>query len=162
MSAPAVPSSRNFWPIGVVLAVVLFVTGTAGLVVLSTRNSVDLVSPDYYEQELHFQDQINKRAHTTALHGQVSVTYDAGQRVITLMLPASHAAAHATGEIQLYRPSAAGKDRRLALRLDAQGHQTLDARPLIDGLWRVRVSWHVGDQDFTFEEKIILEQHKSS
>jgi len=129
---------------------------------MSTRNTVELVSPDYYSQELQFQDQIDRCEHTAALRGQVQVAYDAAHRALTLALPAAHAAAHATGEIQLYRPSAAGLDRRVALNLDTQGHQSLDARTLSDGLWRVRVTWRVGEEDFAFDEKVIIGQPKPS
>jgi hypothetical protein len=155
-------SDRNLWPIGIVTAFVLFVTGIASLVVMSTREKVELVSPDYYEQELRFQDQINRRERAQALQGQVRVSYDAAQRVLTLALPVAHAAAHAAGEILLYRPSAAGQDRRVALELDAQGRQTLDARALSDGLWWVRVTWRAGNEDFAFDEKVIIGQHKPS
>jgi hypothetical protein len=82
------------------------------------------------------------------------VTYDAVQRRLILALPAAHVAA--TGEIQLYRPSAAGMDRRLSLRLDAQGQQTLDAAALGEGLWRVRVMWRVGDEEFACDEKVVI------
>ena len=158
---PASPS-RNFWPIGISAAFVVFIAGTAGLIVLSTRNNVELVSPDYYEQELRFQNQINRRERTQALQEQVRVAYDAAQHVLTLALPVTHATAHATGEIQLYRPSSAGLDRRIALRLDAHGHQTLDVRALDGGFWRVRVTWRVGQEDFAFEEKVVIGQHKPS
>jgi hypothetical protein len=145
-----------------VAAFVVFVAGTAGLVVMSTRNNVELVSPNYYEQELRFQDQINRRGRAQTLQGQVRVSYDAAQRVLTLALPPAHAAVHAAGDIVLYRPSAAGLDRRVALDLDVQGRQTLDARSLSDGLWWVRVTWRVGNEDFAFDEKVIIGQHKPS
>lgn len=154
--------NRNWWPAGIVATFIMFVGGTAGLVVLSARNSVDLVRPDYYEQELRFQEQINGRSQAMALSEPVRVAYDAGQRRLTLTLPVAHAAAHATGEIQLYRPSSAGMDRHVALQLDSQGRQTLDAAALSDGLWRVRLSWRVGDEHFACEEKVIIGKTRTS
>ena len=154
--------SRNLWPVGIVTAFMLFLAGTASLVVMSTHEKVELVSPDYYEQELRFQDQINRRGRAQSLQGQVRVSYDAAQHMLTLALPATHAAAHAAGDILLYRPSAAGLDRRVALDLDMQGRQTLDARSLSDGLWWVRVTWRAGNEDFAFDEKVIIGQHKPS
>ena len=154
--------SRNLWPVGIVVTFALFIAGTAALVVLSTRSNVELVHPDYYKEELRFQEQINQREHTRALSEPVRVTYDAEQRRLTLALPAAHAAALATGEIQLYRPSSAGMDRRVALQLDAQGRQTLDAASLSDGLWRVHVTWRVGDEDFAFDEKVVIGKSKRS
>lgn len=162
MNANSAAPSRNFWPIGVAAAFGVFLTGTAGLVVMSTRENVELVGADYYEQELRFQDQINRRGRAETLQGQVHVSYDAAQRVLTIALPPAHAAMHASGEIVLYRPSAAGLDRRVALDLDAQGRQTLDARSMSDGLWWVRVTWRAGNEDFAFDEKVVIGQRKSS
>lgn len=162
MNANSASPSRNFWPIGIAAAFVVFLTGTASLVVISTHEKAELVSPDYYEQGLRFQDQINRRGRAGTLQGQVRVSYDAAQRVLTLALRAAHAAAHAAGEILLYRPSAAGLDRRVPLDLDVQGRQTLDARSLSDGLWWVRVTWRAGNEDFAFDEKVIIGQHKPS
>jgi nitrogen fixation protein FixH len=158
MNELAPSGKRNFWPVGILVTFAVFVAGTVGLVVLSARNNVDLVRPDYYEQELRFQEQFNRRARTQALPQPVRVTYDTAQRRLTLALPAAHAAAHVAGEIQLYRPSSAGMDRRVPLQLDAQGRQTLDTAALSDGLWRVRVAWRVGNEDFAFDEEVVLGQ----
>ena len=162
MKAVPLTSSRNLWPFGIAAAFGVFVTGTAGLVVMSTYNNVELVSPDYYDQEIHFQDQIDRRENTSALGGQIELGYDEGQRFLTLALPAAHAGARITGEIQLYRPSAADLDRRVGLQLDAQGRQSLDARALSDGLWHVRVTWRVGEKSFAFDKKVVIGKQKPS
>lgn len=155
MSAPQPSAGRNYWPVGITATLAVFLAGTVVLVVLSARNNVELVSPDYYERELRFQQQINNRSRTLSLAEPVRVTYEAGPRQLALKLPAAHAAA-ATGEIELYRPSSAGQDRRMALQLDAQGRQTLDAAGLAEGLWRVRVTWRVDGEHFAFDEKVII------
>ncbi len=162
MSAHASSKTRNLWPIGLVTAFGVFITGTVALVVLSARTQTDLVAPDYYERELRYQDDIDRRARTQALESQVHIAYDAGRRQITLSLPAAHAAGHAEGDIHLYRPSAAALDRHVALQLDAHGRQILDARLLNDGLWRVRVTWRVGNVAFTFDDKVVIAMTKST
>jgi nitrogen fixation protein FixH len=162
MSTNASPPSRNFWPIGLVVAFGVFIAGTVGLVVLSARTPSELVSADYYDRELRYQDDIDRRARTQALKGQVRVAYDADRRQLTLALPAVHAARRAEGEIHLYRPSAAGLDRRVTLEVDSRGQQTLDAATLSDGLWRVRVTWRVGGEDFSCDEKVIIGVPKST
>jgi hypothetical protein len=142
--------------------VVLFIAGTAALIVLSARTQSDLVSPDYYERELRYEEDISRRARTLALAGRVRVAHDADQRRLTLALPVEHAARHAEGEIHLYRPSAAGQDRHIRLELDAHGRQTVDTGALSAGLWRVRVTWRVGDEDFAVDERMVIGQPKSS
>jgi nitrogen fixation protein FixH len=63
--------------------------------------------------------------------------------------------------VHLYRPSAAGLDRQLALELDAAGVQALDASGLEPGLWRVKVTWSVGGQQYYFDQKVVISPPKS-
>ena len=70
--------------------------------------------------------------------------------------PASGTGAPLTGSIQLYRPSAAEQDRKLALALDAAGTQSVDTLGLSDGLWRIRISWTANGADYFADEKVVI------
>ena len=149
-------TNRNLWPLGVILTLVVFFAGTVGLVVMACSQRVDLVSPDYYERELKFQGQIDsvKRTHHAA--SQPSVAYDAVGKCITVSLPADQAGHEISGRIELYRPSASGMDRAIKLAPDSKGVQRLDAVGLAPGLWKVRVSWTVQQQDYFLDEKVVV------
>jgi len=149
-------TNRNLWPLGITLTLAVFFAGTVGLVVMACSQHVDLVSPDYYERELKFQRQIDsvERAHRAA--SQASVAYDAAGKCITVSLPADQAGRGVTGRIELYRPSAAGLDRAVPLAPDRNGVQRLDAAGLAPGLWKVRISWTVQQQDYFLDEKIVV------
>jgi nitrogen fixation protein FixH len=149
-------SKRNLWPLGVILAFALFIPATAGLIVLACTHKEDLVNASYYEQEIKFQGQLDRLSRTRELGAQSSVTYDTGAKHIRISLPAEHARQHATGLIQLYRPSEAGLDRQLPLLLDATGSQLLAAAALRPGLWKVRVSWTAGGMEYALDEKVVI------
>lgn len=151
-------SRRNLWPLGILLAFVLFVGGTVSLIVMASLHSEELVSADYYEQELRYQQQMERQDRAQALPDQARVAYDAPTQTITITLPLLQASQHPTGTIQLYRPSAAGQDRKLDLELDAAGRQILSARELSPGLWRVRVNWTCEGQDYAAEQKVVLKR----
>ena len=55
----------------------LFIAGTAGLIVMACSQKTDLVSADYYEKELKFQGQIDRVERTRRAASQASVAYDA-------------------------------------------------------------------------------------
>lgn len=156
MPAPAPHPARNLWPAGIVAAFVLFVAGTVALILLSTLGHDDLVAADYYAQELRYQQRIDRQARTQSVAAQVSVHYDAATATLVVTLPPGHAAPRTSGEIHLYRPSAAGEDRRVPLALDALGRQVLGARELAAGLWRVRIAWSAGGQEFFTDQKVVL------
>jgi nitrogen fixation protein FixH len=137
-------------------AFALFIAGTAGLIVLAALNSPDLVTPDYYEQELRHQQTMDSRARAAALVGESAVSYDAQTRRLSLALPPHHARLRPTGTIQLYRPAAAEDDRRIELALDPDGRQELDARALAPGPWRVRVQWTHAGQHYSLERRLVI------
>ena len=45
-------TSRNYWPMGVIVVFVLFFIGMASVVVIAVTHRDHLVSDNYYEQEL--------------------------------------------------------------------------------------------------------------
>jgi len=145
---------RNPWPLGVLLAFLIFTSGTATLVVLACSHKTDLVSADYYEQEIKYQGQLDRMERAQRLDQQASVSFDAGLKQIIISLPPEHARHNATGSIVLYRPSAAGLDRRLKLELDATGLQTINAAALRSGLWKVKVLWSVGSQEYFIDQSV--------
>jgi hypothetical protein len=147
-------SSRNLWPLGIIMTFVIFISGTVGLVVMACHHSVDLVSANYYEQEIKYQSRIDSQ--TRAQRLGASVVYDAADRHLVISLPASQATKNATGRIQLYRPSAAELDQEFKLEPAANGSQILDAAGWLRGLWKIRVSWNVEGQDYFLDQQILI------
>ena len=147
---------RNLWPYAIILTFVLFISGTVSLVVMACSQKVDLVSANYYEDEIKFQGQLDRLNRTRELGTQATVIYDAAQHEIAVTLPPQEVGKKIGGHIQLYRPSAAGLDREIDLHLDARGVQTVDATGLSPGLWKVRVAWTVDKQDYFIEKRIVI------
>jgi hypothetical protein len=147
---------RSLWPTAIIGVFIVFLAGCITFVVYATRHQVDLVSSDYYAQELKHQEQMDRVARTQGIQSQVRIAYDAALQAVTLALPIEHARQKPAGEIHFYRPSASGLDRRERLAVDAQGIQKLDARALAPGLWRVRVTWSVSDQQYFWDEKVEI------
>lgn len=151
----------NPWPLAIILTFVLFISGTVGLVVMACSQKVELVSPNYYEQELKFQSQIDRLERTSQPGAQARVAYDTPGQRLTVSLPASPEPQTVRGKIQLYRPSESGLDHQVELRLDASGTQVIDGRDLRAGLWKVRVSWTVDQREY-FTEKAIVVPRKTA
>jgi nitrogen fixation protein FixH len=146
--------TRNLWPYGIIATFVVFISGTLGLIVLASTQKVDLVSKNYYEQEIKYQTRMDDLDRTKQLGA--TATYNTADKRITISLPAEHAGKMIAGQIQLYRPSAARLDQRLKLEPDARGIQTLDASVLQSGLWKIRVAWNVAGQDYFLDQKIVI------
>jgi len=145
---------RNLWPLGIILTFVIFISGTIGLVVMACLHSTELVNANYYDQEIKYQSRIDRETRAQQLGAKAA--YDAAARKIVISLPAAQAAKSATGQIQLYRPSAAGLDQQFKLEPAASGVQMLDAAGLQPGLWKIRVSWTVEGRDYFLDQKIVI------
>jgi hypothetical protein len=151
-----VKAPRNLWPLGIIVVCATFVAGTAGLIVVACSQKVDLVSADYYEKELKYQGQIDRAERTQHDARQAAVAYDVAHQNITVSLPPGQAHGNVSGNVELYRPSAAGLDRAVRLDLDASGVQRLDASALAPGLWKVRVSWTFEQRNYYLEQKVVV------
>jgi nitrogen fixation protein FixH len=158
----SIKQPRCLWPYGIIAAFAIFISGTIGLIVLACAHRTELVSADYYEQEIKFQNRLDQLRRTAELNVAGAIAYDVGQQRIRICLPTGQSREAVSGRIQLYRPSAAGLDRQVALAPDRQGVQIVEAKDLRPGLWKVRVSWTVGDSDFFIDQKIIVSSRNKS
>jgi hypothetical protein len=39
------------------------------------------------------------------------------------------------------------------------GEQVLDAKPLRPGLWKIRVQWTIGGEDYYFDQTVVIAPH---
>ncbi|MBK9139292.1 MAG: FixH family protein [Verrucomicrobia bacterium] len=153
--------SFNPWPWAIVAAFLLFGAGTATLIIISTWQPAELVSNDYYEEELRYQEQMDRHARTRTEAPSASLRYDASQDCVLLSLPAEHVARQPVGRIQFYRPAAARDDHTVKLIPNAEGRQTIPTASLARGRWQVRVVWTVEGREYGLEEKLVLAPPKS-
>lgn len=155
MSRPS-PQRFNPWPYGIIAAFVLFVGGVVAFIVVATRDTNELVTRDYYEEELRYQTRVDQLARTEFWSNRISAAFEATGRRVKVTVPREHAAAGATGQVQLYRPSAASDDHTVALTPDGDGTQWIDAARLAAGLWKVRLHWRVGADEFYADRSLVI------
>jgi nitrogen fixation protein FixH len=159
--APSVPSpqmnptkTRTIWPYAIIAVFVLFAGYIGYMVQQAMRTTVDLVSPDYYQQELAYQQRMESVARTAALPAPVELRYEAAAQRLTLQLPPAIAGQLVQGEIHFFRPSNQQLDFRLPLQTGAQ--QLFSTAKMQPGYWRVRVDFTAGGQPYFVEKQLLL------
>jgi hypothetical protein len=155
------PKRFNPWPFAILGFFAFLLIATAAFVRMSQSHKVDLVSPDYYEQEVKFQDQIDRLNRTAGLGSELGIALDDATQVLRIQLPRPHGGRSPSGSVALYRPAEAELDRRFPLQTDALGVQSMDLTGIASGLWRVRVSWKVEQEEFFGETNIVVRPRKS-
>jgi len=152
----AIWKGRNPWPTAIIGYFVVFISFLIGFVAFASRQKVELVRKDYYAEEILFQQQIDRAKRTQPFHGHVFINYEAAAGRITVAVPSEHVSDGFSGKVTFYRPSDSQLDRRLELTPDSTGRQTIDARGIQGGLWRVRIDWSIRGLEYSYEDLVVI------
>lgn len=119
----------------------------------SSKENIDLVTEEYYKQELVYESHLVKMRNAQALSQPVQVRVN-GQGV-EVQFPQLEA--QVKGQLQIFRPSDAQYDRLVTLLPDAQGRQMLDVKGMPAGLYRLKIDWQAGNTSYYTEQAIHLQ-----
>ncbi|SFD21345.1 FixH family protein [Algibacter pectinivorans] len=142
------------WGTGIVIAIVAFISFIMYFVITMSVNSKydhDLVSEDYYAEELQYQNDINKLESASELHQ--NVTYKKTNQGLVIQFPDSLNYKNITGKLFLYRPSNKQLDFEAAISLSNSNLLIPDNR-LVDGRWNIKIDWQYNGKSYLFKESI--------
>ena len=142
------------WPIGLTIVFIVFFLYLIGFIVLSQMNRSDLVTDNYYDEEMAYQDQIERIERSRKLNQQVSLNHDIKNKIIELKFPSEIDPHIISGNILFFRPSDAKQDQIHPIQLDNQGRQNLDIKQLSQGMWRVKIFWQMDSVEY-YDEKVL-------
>jgi hypothetical protein len=118
------------------------------------QKDINLVSEDYYQKEIAYQDNIDQMNNTNQLSKELRFDYKSDNQQIMLDFPKESIGS--TGEINFYRPSDAHKDFAVKLDIANAESQLIPVSSLDRGLWVVKVSWNKDGKGYYKEEKMTL------
>ena len=144
------------WPAGIFGVYGIFVIGLIVAVFLSLNNDVEMVTSNYYEKTLTYEDQITRIKNTKALTQQPDIAFNQDKSVMILTMPEILEEKNYTGKIKFFRPSNSSMDKSLKLQCDAQGKQIIPLSTLVSGKWKVQLLWSDGQKEYYFEKVIII------
>ncbi|MBK9477880.1 MAG: FixH family protein [Bacteroidetes bacterium] len=124
------------------------------LVYKSSAERVDLVSPDYYAQELKFQDKINQMNNMNLISGKLE--YQAKNNIITINYPKSWQEFPATGEIKFYRPSNSKLDFSTSLKIDSTGVQQIQNAQFERGIYTMQIGFTQQGKKYYMEQQVFM------
>lgn len=145
----------TYWPYAIVIGLVSFMGYIIFFVIQAMSQDVDLVSKDYYAQEIAFQDQIDRVRRTQAL-GDVMLDYNADAKNILLQMPATYREKSLSGTITLFRPSDDKLDKQLPMQLGRDQSQLIEVADMEKGLWKLRVNFSDGQEAYYTEKTIQI------
>ncbi len=144
------------WGKGITLTIVLFVSFMMFLVITCMRQpDINLVSNDYYEQEINYQQVIDKKKNVENLSSKPSVYLKHNKLVVDFNQLSERE--FINGSIQLFRPSDPSLDQIIELSFDSLGYQYISVDQLKKGKWIVKLNWSNTSTDFMIEENIFIQ-----
>jgi nitrogen fixation protein FixH len=129
------------WGVKITLLYSGFVLLIVTMVSMSMSQKVDLVSKDYYEQELQFQDKINQMDRTKALSEQLS--WQVQNDELVLDFPDQFKGQQTSGKVFFFRPSDAVLDKNIKIQADTLNAKGISIKSLKKGLYKMQVNWEV-------------------
>ena len=142
------------WGTGIVIVFAIFMGATVSTAVYLMNQDVNLVADDYYNQEIKYQQQIDRIARTKKLDEESIIVFNG--TTINVTIPESLMNRDLSGEIYFYRPSDEKSDIKIPLYTDSLGLQVIPVSSLEKGLWSVKVSWLAGEMEYFVEERIFI------
>jgi hypothetical protein len=140
------------WGTGIVISFIIFTLAIAFIIIFPFNQRIDLVTTDYYEQEIKYQDQIDMLERTLLLDESIFINQN--EQAINIIFPSSYQ--EISGEIIFYRPADAGRDFSIPIKTDTSGLHSIDLRRLIPGYWKVKVLWNMNNLQYYYEKNIII------
>jgi|GEM_PF-856904 len=142
-----------YWPLGITIFLVLFVTSLIGLVVFMHTVPVNLEDRNYYESAVRYQerlDQLERAANSNLLHWSFDNATGKGT------LQSNDEAL--SGRITFRRPSNEFQDFSYPIELNEdQKTILLDLNHAEKGLWRVEIEWSSQDgTQYFHSERLVL------
>ncbi len=141
------------WGNKLVVVFIVFAAGIGTLVYKAMTTKFELVSKDYYSDELRYQDKIDGQKNAAAI-SHVQISQDA--EALLIDLPTEMKGMAITGEAWFYCKTDAVKDRKIKLAIDANGRQVIMKKQLTKGPYELKLNWQAGTNKYYTEQNIIV------
>ena len=142
------------WGTGIVLAFIGFISFILYFVItmnVDDELNHDLVSEDYYGDELKYQNDIDKLTNSTTL--DTNISYEKTTDGLLIKFPEAFDYKEIKGKMFLYRPSNKQLDFETTISLSNSNLLIPDKR-LVDGRWNINVDWQYKGKSYLFKESI--------
>jgi len=142
------------WGIGIVLAFIGFISFILYFVIQMNTNEKydhDLVTEDYYKEELEYQDDINSLVNANNL--KENIAYEKTNEGLLIKFPKNLDINKITGKVFLYRPSNKQLDIETDISLSEPNLLIPDNR-LVDGRWNIKIDWQYNGQTYLYKKEI--------
>ncbi|WP_242204301.1 FixH family protein [Aestuariivivens insulae] len=142
------------WGTGIVIAFIGFISFIMYFIITMNVNDKydhDLVTEDYYGEELAYQNDIEKLKNAKTLTENIS--YEKTGEGLKILFPKNLDHKRITGKMFLYRPSNKQLDFETAISL-SNTYLLIPDNRLVDGRWNIKIDWQYNGISYLYKESI--------
>lgn len=142
------------WGTGIVLAFICFIGFILFFVVkmsMDDRANHDLVTEDYYKEELSYQKEIDAENNANELSSKLKIRKTPEGLIVEF--PKDLNLEKIKGTVSLYRPSNKHLDFDLPISL-SNAHLLIPDKSLLDGRWDIKVRWNYKETEYLVKKSI--------
>jgi hypothetical protein len=136
----------------IVVAFILFAGFIGTLVTVCVRQDVNLVSKDYYKEELGYQDQIERISNTNRLASKPHIRKVDGKLQVTF----GDELKVQKGELKLFCPSNPKMDKDYNISVTEGNTQLFEITSLQPGMYKAKLLWTMEGKEYFLEETIYI------
>ena len=141
------------WGYKIMFVYIAFVAGMGFLVLKASSQKFDLVTNDYYDQELKYQQVIDQAANSSRLSAPVTIERNKGE--LKISFPNEMKRKKKLVDFYLYYAADAKKDFRRSFELDE--NEIVQALPVgMKGMYELKLSWEAEGVKYYFEQKLFF------
>ena len=142
------------WGNRILLVFLLFAAGIFYLVYRSMHVNYELVSREYYKDEIRYQEIIDASKRASALSKKIEISQIGD--VIAVQLPDEMKNERVTGVMWFYCAADETKDRHISMQPDQSGAQQVAKQKFVAGSYVVKFDWTSRNIRYYSEEALTI------
>lgn len=124
------------------------------MVVQSINTRYDLVSKEYYKDELQYQQVIDGTSRANQLGSRTTVKQQ--NETLVIQLPAEMKQKAITGSLWFYSADDSKKDKKIALQVNDNAVQNIDSRHFVPGNYTAKIRWESNGTSYYSEVPVTI------
>lgn len=143
------------WGHKLILVFLAFAGFMGFLAYRSFNTNYDLVSKEYYKDELAYQNIIDGTNRADSLSEKATLKQQG--KDILLTLPAEMKSTSITGNILFYCPADARRDKKVDLNITNDAKQLINGKDFIPGVYTAKISWNANGKFYYSEQTFLIQ-----
>jgi hypothetical protein len=141
------------WGNKLVVVFIVFGLFIGYLVYRAVTTKYDLVSKEYYKDELRYQDKIDRIKNASKI-SEVKLEQDA--EAVIIHLPQEQIGYAVSGDVFFYCITDDRNDYHTALQVDSTNRQIILKKALQKGAYELKINWQLGKELYYSEQKLQI------